>query len=97
MYFLYIDESGDTGSQQTEHFVLAAAALFEGGWMRARLDIAELLARHFPNGNAPEEIHCADIRGGKKEYRKWSSEQRNSLLDDFCARALSKSETRFIM
>lgn len=92
VYFLYIDESGDTEGPQAEHFVLGAAALFEGGWTRARLDIVDLLARHFPNGGAPEEIHCVDVRGGKKQYRKWSPQQRNSLLDDFCARAVSKPE-----
>ncbi len=84
MYICYIDESGDPGPHGSSHLLLGAAALFEGQWGYLRRELELMLAAYFPNGPSPNEIHLAELRSGKKEYRTLTQIQRDSLLDDYC-------------
>jgi hypothetical protein len=82
---LYVDESGDTSLKGSRHLLLGAAALFEGKWRQLREDLDQLIERYFPNlAFRPSEIHCTDLRRGKKEYSHLSSDERKRLFADLC-------------
>ncbi len=99
MYLCYVDESGDPGlaGGGSRHLLLGAAVLFVGKWSSTQVELHQLLARYFPTGNCPPEIHCADLRGGKRLYRSLTAEQRTAMLGDFIAIATSmlESELRY--
>ena len=84
VYICYVDESGDPGVRGSSHLLLGAAALFEGRWSYLRDDLEVLIARYFPAGPRPGEIHMADLRRGKKEYRALSQDRRNAMIADYC-------------
>jgi len=97
MYLLYVDESGDPGRHGSPYLILGAVALFEGKWLPLERDLRLLIDRYFPAPPRPSEIHLADLRKGKKEFRALSAAQRNSLLNDFCALALNLLETEIVL
>ena len=94
MYLLYVDESGDPGPAGSRFLILGEAPLFEGKWLPVEHDLRSLISRYFPAGPKPSEIHLAELRKGKKEFRLLSPAQRGSLLQEFCqlARSLLSSE-----
>ncbi len=84
MLILYLDESGDANSWNTQqHFVLAGCAVFEGAiWRMAdELDrIEETYAEHFRN--RPVAFHATDLRTGKKDFKGISTPILENILDD---------------
>lgn len=97
MYLLYVDESGDPGVHGSPFLVLGAAALFEGKWLHLERDLRNLIDRYFPIPPKPTEIHLADLRKGKNEFRMLTPARRRSLLNDFCNLALSLLPTELTM
>lgn len=97
MYLLYVDESGDPGPHGSPYLILGAVALFEGKWLPLERDLRLLIDRYFPASPKPTEIHLADLRKGKKQFRSLTVGQRNSLLNDFCALALNLLETEIVL
>jgi hypothetical protein len=89
VYLLYVDESDDPGVNGSPYLVLGAAALFEGKWSPLEKEIRGLIDRYFPNPPRPTEIHLAELRKGKNEFRNLTPIQRNQLLADFCGIASS--------
>lgn len=84
MYLCYVDESGDTGPGSSKHLLLGATALFEGRWGWVQDTLRRMIGGYFPPGQQPREIHCAEIRGGKGDYRGLSKATRTQILDDVC-------------
>jgi hypothetical protein len=85
MYLCYIDESGDPGPAGSRHLILAAAVLFEGRWSWVRQDLNRLLQGYSPAGTTIlRELHCADVRRRKGEFRILSKQQSEDLLRDAC-------------
>lgn len=97
MYLLYVDESGDPGTAGSSFLVLGAAAVFEGKWQPLERDLRDLIDRYFPAPPRPSEIHVADLRKGRKEFRTLAPIQRRQLLNDFCALALNLLPTELVM
>jgi hypothetical protein len=86
-YLLYIDESGDPGIRGSSHLILGAAALFVGKWLALDRDLRLLIDRYFPAPPKPTEIHLAELRSGKNEFRSLTRARRTDLLNDFCSLA----------
>ena len=97
MYLLYVDESGDPGPVGSQFLVLGAAAIFAGKWSPLERDLRNLINHHFPVGPQPSEIHLADLRSGRREFRALTPAQRDSLLNDFCSLALNLLSTELVM
>ena len=85
MYLLYVDESGDPGPNGSDFLLLGAAALFEGKWLHVEHDTRGLIDQYFPSGPRPAELHFALLRQGRREYRRLTRPQRDSLIRDFCS------------
>ena len=84
MYLCYVDESGNpTLKDQSQHLVLGATAVFEGRWRYLKADLTHLLQSYFPEGEAPPEIHCKEVRFGRGIYARFSLEERIGILRDF--------------
>ena len=100
MYLLYVDESGDGGDPATHgsaFLILGAAAIFEGKWSHVESDLRTLIERYFPGPPRPTEIHLADLRSGKKAYRRLMKAQRVALTNDVCNLALNLLSTELTM
>ena len=97
IYLLYVDESGDPGPTGSQFLILGAAAIFEGKWLALERDLRALIDRYFPAPPKPSEIHLADLRKGRNEFRVLTAVQRSSLLNDFCQLALNLLATEFVM
>lgn len=97
MYLLYVDESGDPGPAGSPYLILGGAALFEGKWLPLERDLRNLIDRYFPAPPKPTEIHLADLRKGKKEFRGLTAARRGALLNDFCGLALNLLSTELVM
>ncbi|HEX3658119.1 MAG TPA: DUF3800 domain-containing protein [Pirellulales bacterium] len=97
MYLLYVDESGDPGPSGSRFLILGAAALFEGKWLPLERDLRALIDKFFPVDPKPLEIHLAELRKGKKEYRRLNPAQRISLIDEFCQLALNLLSIELVM
>ncbi len=97
MYLLYVDESGDPGVAGSPFLILGAAALFEGKWLSLERDLRALIDRYFTAPPKPTEIHLADLRKGKKEFRVLTAARRQQLLADFCSLARSLLATELTM
>ena len=82
MYLCYVDESGDPGPRGSSHLILTGTALFEGKWMALRQQLELLVAKYWPVGSRPSEIHLAELRQGKGAFRSLSVPQRNQCLAD---------------
>lgn len=74
MYLLYLDESGDANSWNSQqHFVLAGCAVFESAIWRIAEEfdrIEQNYAQHFQQ--RPVAFHATDLKRGKKDF-KWIS------------------------
>ena len=97
MYLLYVDESGDPGEHGSQFLILAGAAIFEGKWSPLERDLRFLIDRFFPVPPKPTEIHLAELRRGKKEFRRLTASQRKDLLKEFCDIALNLLSTELTM
>ena len=97
MYLLYVDESGDPGPAGSQFLILGAAAIFEGKWLPIESDLRNLIDHYFPTPPRPTEIHLAELRKGRNEFRALTALQRSKLLDDFCGLALNLLATEFVM
>jgi hypothetical protein len=97
MYLLYVDESGDPGPSGSHFLILGAAAIYEGKWLPLERDLRALIDRYFPVPPKPTEIHLADLRKGKKEFRSLTPARRQQLLNDFCGLALNLLSTELVM
>lgn len=97
MYLLYVDESGDPGPAGSHFLILGASAIFEGKWLPLERDLRSLIDHYFPAPPKPSEIHLAELRKGKNEFRTLTKIQRNHLLNDFCALARNLLATEFVM
>jgi hypothetical protein len=96
MYLLYVDESGDPGPAGSPFLILGAAAIFEGKWLPLERDLRNLIDRYFPAPPKPTEIHLAELRKGRNEFRALTPVQRRNLLNDFCSLALNMLATELV-
>ena len=87
MYLLYVDESGDPGRNGSPYLILGAVALFEGKWLPLERDVRLLIDHYFPAPPRPSEIHLADLRKGKKEFRPQRGSAKQSAKRLLCPRA----------
>jgi len=97
VYLLYVDESGDPGPNGSPFLILGAAALFEGKWLHLERDLRTLIDRYFPGPPRPTEIHLAELRKGKNEYRTLTPVRRQALINDFCSLAINLLPTELTM
>jgi hypothetical protein len=97
MYLLYVDESGDPGLTGSQFLILGAAAIFEGKWLPLERDLHNLIDHYFPAPPKPSEIHLADLRKGRNEFRALTPIQRRNLLNEFCDLALNLLPTEFVL
>lgn len=79
MYLCYVDESGDPGPRGSSHLVLTGAAIFEGKWRFLREELDQMVARYWPTGSRPTELHLADLRSRKGAYRSLTRAQCGAL------------------
>ena len=83
MYVLYMDESGDPNSWDSQnHFVLAGLAVHEGQIYRLTQQLDKLQTDYFPEIAVPIAFHAGDIRSGHKRFRELDDVARRDLLDD---------------
>ncbi len=82
MYLLYIDESGDLNSWETQqNFVLGAIAIHEGQIPTLTTRMMEVQREFFPTVKIPLSFHAYEIRRGNGVYATISSAEREHLMD----------------
>ena len=77
MYLLYLDESG---SRQSEHFVVGGLAVHEQDAHRLS-QVVDRLFRELPPGVIGAELHTQHIRAGKRGWRSVAKDVRRELTD----------------
>jgi hypothetical protein len=83
MYVLYLDESGDPTSWQTNKcYVLGGVAVFEGEIRGLTNQLADIQARYFQRGPMPIQFHITDIRKGRNCFGNLPFERRQELISD---------------
>jgi len=83
MYLLYLDESGDANSWDTQqHFVLAGCAVFESIIWRIseELDIIEQKYGHHFRQH-PVAFHATDMKRGKRDFKRISTPVLTQMID----------------
>src|SRR5580700_8823330 len=101
MHLIYLDESGNSGMNlndpQQPVFVLCALILAEDHWQPLEADLHKILDDRFPNWRSiPDfEIHGADLRTGRGNFRGMSVADRIAFRDSWM-RAGIKHEIRLI-
>jgi hypothetical protein len=84
VYILYIDESGDGGTNpgSSRHLVLAGVAIHEGQWRTLSRKLDSIQDSHFPQAGSPIEFHASEIRSGRNFFRSVGRAERTSLMND---------------
>lgn len=88
MYLVYLDETGNTGTDLTDIqqpiFVLAALIIPETCWQPLERELETILARLFPDlASSSLEVHGADLRGGRGHFKGASVADRIALRDEW--------------
>lgn len=66
MYLLYVDESGDFGSPDSEHVMLGAVAVHEADARALSREVEAVLARHLDPHLRHLELHAQHIQKGQR-------------------------------
>jgi hypothetical protein len=88
MHLVYMDESGNTGTDlkdaQQPVFVLAALIVPEACWQKLEADLEATLPKFLPNVPADElEVHGGDLRGGRNSFKGMPLAARIALRDEW--------------
>ncbi len=88
MYLVYVDESGNTGTNlhdlQQPIFVLNALIVPEDKWQGVEQALEKSIAERFPSiASTGEEIHATDLRTGRNHFAGVSVTDRLALRDDW--------------
>lgn len=83
IYILYLDESGDPNSWQSQQcFVLGGVAVHEGQVFKLAGELDTLQNHYFPNITVPIAFHATDIRNGRGHFRNFNQSVREQILAD---------------
>jgi Protein of unknown function (DUF3800) len=84
VYILYIDESGDGGTNpgSSRHLVLAGVAIHEGQWRGLTRKLDSIQDSQFPQAGSPIEFHASEIRSGRNIFRSLIPHKRATLMSD---------------
>ena len=84
MYLLYVDESGDGGTNpgSSRHLVLGGVAIHEGQWKKFTGLLDSVQQSYFPQAPGPVEFHASEIRAGRGAFRDVVKTQRSALMSD---------------
>lgn len=87
MQLIYLDESGNTGTNlddaQQPVFLLAALIVPEEQWLDVEKQLLASLNSHFPSRNDDFEVHATDIRRGEKGFKGLSLKQRIDFRNEW--------------
>lgn len=88
MYLVYLDESGNTGTDLTNTqqpvFVLGALIVPESRWRELETDLEAAIGRRFPAlAQAGAEIHGGELRSGREHFKGVGISERLGLRDDW--------------
>lgn len=89
-YFLYLDESGDSGWPQdyggaspNRHFIYAGLVVDGEQNYQLRMGVEDIIQRYFPlQMERPEELHYADLIHNKGTYGDLTNDEAKSMADD---------------
>jgi hypothetical protein len=83
VYLLYLDESGDpNGWQSQSHCVLGGVAVFEGQIYTLSSELEHIQDKYFPDILFPIAFHATEIRRGKGQFKDFTPEIRDKILED---------------
>ncbi|MCC5841657.1 MAG: DUF3800 domain-containing protein [Opitutales bacterium] len=88
MYLIYIDESGNSGTNlqnpQQPVFALGALIIPESRWQRLESDLEKAVEKNFP-GPRPDnfEVHAKELISGDNYFKSFTIPQRLALRDDW--------------
>lgn len=99
MYILYIDESGDGGTNpgSSRHLVLAGVAIHEGQWRGLTQKLDAIQDSYFPQSGSPIEFHASVIRGGRDIWRALPKTKRLALTNDVYSVIAQVSGQRMVL
>ncbi len=87
MHLVYLDESGNTGTNLNDSeqpiFLLAALIVPETVWQALELDLEQAISRLVPTMTDGQEVHATDLRSGRGAFKGLSVETRIALLDEW--------------
>jgi len=87
MHLVYLDESGNTGTNLTDTeqpiFLLAALIVPESVWQPLEGDLEQAIARHVPTMADGQEVHATDLRSGRGALKGISVDARIGLRDQW--------------
>lgn len=100
MYLIYLDETGNTGTDladtQQPIFALGALVIPESCWQPLERDLESSLARLFPDlASGGLEVHGADLRGGRGYFKGTFVADRITLRNEWLA-AAQRHGLRFV-
>ena len=85
MYLIYVDESGQTGTNLSDPeqpvFVLAALIINETDWQSVEKGLRDIVEQYFPDRPEDFEIHANAIRNGTDVFRQYSLDHRLAFRD----------------
>lgn len=85
MYLIYMDESGNTGTNFADReqplFILAALIVPEQCWITLESDLESALLKLCPALPVDAEIHASDLRGGRGHFKGVLVDERIALRD----------------
>src|SRR2546423_1880553 len=84
MHFIYLDESGNTGTNLTDvHqpiFVLCALIVPESQWLAIEKSLTAKLDEHFPGRPDDFEVHANELINARTFCRAFKVQQRLDLM-----------------
>ncbi len=88
MHLVYVDESGNTGTDFTDKsqplFLLAALLVPDLCWTQLEKDLENVLMRRCPElFHSETEIHATDLRSGRGWFRGKSVQDRIAIRDEW--------------
>ncbi len=87
MHLVYLDESGNTGTNLNDSeqliFLLAALIVPEAVWQPLERDLEQAITRHVSTMPEGQEIHATDLRSGRGAFKGISVETRIALRDEW--------------
>ncbi|MDX2109648.1 MAG: DUF3800 domain-containing protein [Verrucomicrobiota bacterium] len=93
MHLIYIDESGNTGTNlsdpQQPVFLLCALIVPEDRWLAVEQALVAELDKHFPGRPADFEVHTNEIINSRGYFRQFSIDQRLNFIKAWLAVAQS--------
>jgi hypothetical protein len=83
MYLLYLDESGDPYSWQSQKcYVIGGVAIHEGQIHGIGAQMDSIQSKYFPGIQIPIAFHATDVRHGKGHFRGLHPNVRKQILQD---------------